>query len=97
MLLSTLLLEEKYVLQWVLWLKEAVIGLGAVFVCFIGYLFICNLLLLKFFFFFFAGLGCQMSLCGSFRSILLAPDKVSQSVRLATLLLKRLLEINTDV
>lgn len=45
----------------------------------------------------FAGLGCQMSLCGSFRSILLASVKVGQSVRLAALLLKRLFEINTDV
>lgn len=47
--------------------------------------------------FFFAKLVCQMSLCGSLRSILSAPVRVGQSVRLSGLLLKRLLEINTDV
>lgn len=46
-------------------------------------------------FFVFSGLGCQMSLCDSL-SILLAPVKVDQSVRLAVLPLKRLLEINTN-
>lgn len=50
-----------------------------------------------FFFGFFAKLVCQMSLCGSLRSILSAPVRVGQSVRLSGLLLKRLLEINTDV
>lgn len=95
MLLPNLLLGAKYGIQWVLLLKEALIGLGAVFACFIGYLFICNLLLLKVFVFgfFFAGLGCQISLCGSLRSIMSAPVEGGQSVRLAALPLKRLLEI----
>lgn len=91
MLLPNLLLEAKYSIQLVLLLKEALIGLGAVFVYFIGYLFICSLLLLKNFFFF-AGLGCQISLWGSLRSIVSAPVEGGQSVRLAALPLKRLLE-----